>query len=64
MLLVSPNGAKRKLEGGGGVASMATLFTKFSYLADMNAFAFSPLNLSNLLIFRIFKYSKVTEVNR
>ena len=31
---------------------------------DINAFAFSPLNLSNPLIFRIVKYAKVTEVNR
>ena len=36
----------------------------FSYIADINAFAFSPLNLSNPLIFRIVKYAKVTEVNR
>ena len=31
---------------------------------DINAFAFSPLNLSNPLIFRIVKYAKVAEVNR
>ena len=31
---------------------------------DINAFAFSPLNLSNSLIFRIVKYAKVTKVNR
>ena len=31
---------------------------------DFNAFAFSPLKLSNPLIFRIVKYAKVTEVNR
>ena len=30
---------------------------------DVNSFAFSPLNLSNPLIFRIIKYAKVTEVN-
>ena len=36
----------------------------FSYIADINAFAFSPLNLSNPLIFRIVKYAKVKEVNR
>ena len=35
----------------------------FSYIADINAFAFSPLNLSNPLIFQIVKYAKVTEVN-
>ena len=33
-------------------------------IADINAFAFSPLNLSKPLIFRIVKYAKVTEVNR
>ena len=32
-------------------------------LADINAFAFSPLNLSNPLILRIVKYAKVTKVN-
>ena len=31
---------------------------------DINAFVFSPLNLSNPLIFQIVKYAKVTEVNR
>ena len=31
---------------------------------DINAFAFSPLNLSNPLIFGIVKYAKVTKVNR
>ena len=41
----------------------AVFFEKLSYLADINAFAFSPLNLSNQLIFRIVKYAKVTEVN-
>ena len=36
----------------------------FSYSADINAFDFSPLNLSNPLIFRIVKYAKVMDVNR
>ena len=36
----------------------------FLYLADINAFAFSPLNISNPLIFQIVKYAKVMEVNR
>ena len=31
---------------------------------DINAFAITPLNLSNPLIFGIVKYAKVTEVNR
>ena len=46
--------------GGAG----AVFFEKFSYLTDINAFAFGPLNLSNPLIFRIVKYAKVMEVNR
>ena len=36
----------------------------FLYIADINAFAFSPLNLSNPLIFRIVKNAKVAEVIR
>ena len=31
---------------------------------QINTLPFSPLNLSNPLIFRIVKYAKVTEVNR
>ena len=31
---------------------------------EIKTFAFSPLNLSNPLIFRIVKHAKVTEVNR
>ena len=57
--------------GGGGWLAGAVFFEKvclvkgkFLYLADINAFAFSPLNLSNPLIFRIVKYAKVMEVNR
>ena len=30
----------------------------FSYIADINAFAFSPLNLSNLLIFESLNMQK------
>ena len=32
-------------------------------IADINAFAFSLLKLSNLLIFQIVKYAKVTKVS-
>ena len=35
----------------------------FSYIEDINDFAFSLLNLSNQQIFRFVKYAKVTEVN-
>ena len=42
----------------------ARTHTHTSARKDINAFAFSPLNLSNPLIFRIIKYAKVTEVNR